>query len=905
MRILNPLSIQNSTLIYSEPKPITANSILVYRPDLYSNNTLSLFDFSSTSGNTGTIANDSWHEISYEPPKMFFDAFDDYIYTTTQYVNPQVFSLSFWYRTAFKDGKKIIGFENQRNSLSANYDRQCYVGTNGHLYFGVNDGGSGKYATYNVDTSDYMWRHVVATYSNVTKVMQLFINGQLFTTTSLVNGAEVNTGYWRIGSYKASGWTNGADGYFGGEISFPSIYHRVLTVDEIKQLFYANNYLFTSKQVKLGYTGGIQQFVIPENVYSIDIALAGAQGGDGSTGQTGGLGGNVFTKLSVTPGQSIYVSVGGCPGTSPTPKFGGGGLGRANGTTGGAGGGYTAIFNSITINQTNVMAIAGGGGGGAGNILSNGNYTGGAGAATGSSGSGTRGNEPANEVNLYGTNYGFGGTLTAGGAAGTAFDTNSIAPQAGSALQGGNGGFAAGYNGGAGGGGGYYGGGGSAAGGRASGGGGGGSSYSDSYAYYGETNVGDGYAVLSWFTQQPDYEPGFRYYKWRILETKTAGSITQASEFGFTQNNSLQRYDVNAITNPGGSNTPSSTEGCNKLMDYNLGTKWVDGSITTNLYTDVIFDYGVGQKRRYYGYTWATANDNAGRDPADWVVLGSNDDSTYYVLDVISGYTATSSRNVWTDLQTIDGGMRIASFSYTGSEQSWTSPDGVTDIWVLAAGAKGGNGSTGRPGGKGAVIYTKVSITPNTTYKIVVGGSTNSTTAVYGYGGNGGTNGDNTNNAGAGGGLSGIFTTSVTTANAIVVAGGGGSGGGNPTYGAGGAAGALSTGAGSIGGYSSSYPNVPGRGGTQSAAGVAGTPFDVQSVNPTAGSDVQGGNGGSTSNSGHNGGGAGGGGYYGGGGGAAGGTATGGGGGGASYSTGTVLYSSLNNTGDGYLTICY
>ena len=905
MRILNPLSIQTSTLIYSEPKPVTANSILVYNPSLYANNTLSLFDYSSTSGNTGTIANDGWHETSFEPPKIYFDGNDDFIYTTTQYVNPQVFSLSFWYRTPFKDGTKIIGFENQRNTLSSSYDRQCYIGTNGYLYFGVNDGGTSKYATYDVDTSDYMWRHVVATYSNVTKVMQIFINGQLYTSTSLVNSAETNTGYWRIGCYRTSGWTNGADGYFNGEITFPSIYHRVLSPDEIKQQFYANNYLFTSKQMKLRYTGNIQTFKVPDNVYVVDVALAGAQGGNGNGGQVGGLGGNIFTKLSVTPGQTIYVSVGGHPGTSQTPLLGGGGFGQANASIGGAGGGYTAILKSTTINQSNILAIAGGGGGGAGNPTANGNYTGGKGAANGSSGSGSNGNEPSSEVSSYGTNYGRGGSLTAGGIAGTAFDTNSIAPQAGSALQGGNGGFATIYNGGAGGGGGYYGGGGSAAGGRASGGGGGGSSYTDSYANYGVTNTGHGYAVISWFTQQPDYQNGFRYYKWRVTETKTAGSIVQASEFAFTQNNCLQRYDVNDITNPGGSSSPTATEGCNKLMDYNLGTKWVDGNLPSLTYSDVIFDYGTNQKRRYYGYSWATGNDIAGRDPDSWILMGSNDNSTYYVLDLVKDYGATATRQVWTDLQTIDGDMRTASFSYTGAEQTWTVPDGITDIWVLAAGAKGGDGTTGRPGGKGAVIYTKVTVTPNTTYKIVVGGNTNSTTALYGYGGNGGTNGNSLNNAGAGGGLSGIFITSVSTANALVVAGGGGSGGGQPTYGAGGAAGALSTGAGSLGGYSATYPNVPGKGATQSAAGAAGTPFDTNSVNPTAGNDIQGGNGGSTSNTGFSGGGAGGGGYYGGGGGAAGGDATGGGGGGASYSTGTIIYSSLNNTGDGYLTISY
>jgi hypothetical protein len=917
MKINNNTSIKldYSTLVYSEPKPITVNSILIYNPDLYKDSTGSFFDYSSVGGNTGTIDGNAIQTVvSYEPPLIKFNGSDNRVYTATSYANPQVFSLSFWYRTAFKNGKKIIGFENTQNNASAtSYDRNCYVGTNGYLYFGVNDSGTTKYATYSVDTSDYMWRHVVATYSNITQELRLYINGNLQSTTTGVAGAQNYTGWWRIGSYSQAGWTNGADGNFNGQISFPSVYNRLLSIDEIKQQFNSKNYLFASKQAKLGYIGYLQDFIVPPNVYKIDVMLAGAKGGDSPKGQTGGLGGNIFTQLSVTPGQVLKVVVGGYPGTSATPLYGGGGTAGTSGSgnfgAGGAGGGYTGIFNSSTLSQGNCIAIAGGGGGAAGVDPAQGTYTGGYGANNSSNnGNGQNGLEPSSAISAYGTNYGRGATQSAGGVAGTAFDTNSIAPTAGSALQGGNGGIAqlASHGGGAGGGGGYYGGGGSAAGGNAQGGGGGGSSYTPSYAYYGTGNSGHGFATISWYNQESStYNPGFRYYMWKVLATRSAGTGAQASEFIFTDNGSYQKQEIIAVTNPGGSNTPTAAEGCDNLVDWNFGTKWLDSNMAGNNYSNVIFDFGSQQKRRYGGYTWATANDFSSRDPIRWALMGSHDNVDYYVLDVQPNPSITTSRNVWLDANyPINGNFNLVKFDYTGSEQSWVCPDGITSIWVLAAGANGGtgDGGSGRPGGNGAVIYTKVNVVAGTTYKVVVGGDPGtSQTAVYGYAGDGGTA---TDIGAAGGGLTGMFVSSVTSANAVVVAGGGGGGGGHPTVSDGGDAGALNTGAGSRGQSSGSYPNVPGFGGTQSGAGNAGTPLDTNSVNPTNGNDISGGNGGSSATTNFNGGGGGGAGYYGGGGGAAGGDATGGGGGGASYSNSTVIYTSTN-TGDGYLLIQY
>jgi hypothetical protein len=915
MKINNAIKINYSTQIYGNPKPIKLNSILVYDPNVYKDSEGTFFDYSSVGGNTGTIDGSAIQTVvSYDPPLIKFNGSNNRVYTTTSYANPQVFSFSFWYRTAFKEGKKIIGFESSQNSTSpTNYDRTCYIGTNGYLYFGVNDGGTKKYAAYSVDTSDFMWRHVVATYSNVTQQMNLYVNGNLVATTTGVLAAQNYTGYWRIGAYKLSGWTNGADGYYSGQASFPSVYNRLLSADEIKQQFYSYNYLFASKQQKLDYNGAIQRFTVPPNVYEVDVMLAGAKGGDSPKGQSGGAGGNVFTKLSVTPGEILKVIVGGYPGTSSTPLLGGGGTAGTNGTgnfgPGGAGGGYTGIFKNASISQGNCLAIAGGGGGAAGIDPAQGTYTGGYGAnSTSDNGNGQNGLEPSTAITNYGANYGRGATQSAGGAAGSSFDSNSPEPTAGSALQGGNGGVGtnAAWGGGAGGGGGYYGGGGSAAGGNAQGGGGGGSSWSNSFAYYGNGNDGHGYATISWFIQpEVNYNPGFRYYMWKVLFVRSPGSGVQASEFIFTDNGSYQTQDINAVTNPGGSNTPTAAEGCDNLIDWNFGTKWLDSNMNSNGYSSVVFDFGSQQKRRYTGYTWATANDFSGRDPAVWALMGSHNNVDYYVLDVQRNPSVTTSRNVWlpTDFP-INGNFNLAKFSYTGSEQEWTCPDGITSIWVLAAGANGGtgDGGSGRPGGTGAVIYAKVNVVAGTTYKVVVGGDPGtSQTAVYGYAGNGGSA---TDVGAAGGGLTGMFASSVTPANAVVVAGGGGGGGGHPTVSDGGDAGVFSTGNGSDGQSGGSYPAVPGLGGTQSAAGAAGTPLDTNSVNPTNGNGVSGGNGGSSTTTNFNGGGGGGAGYYGGGGGAAGGDATGGGGGGASYSNSTVIYTSAN-TGNGYLLIQY
>jgi hypothetical protein len=226
-------------------------------------------------------------------------------------------------------------------------------------------------------------------------------------------------------------------------------------------------------------------------------------------------------------------------------------------------------------------------------------------------------------------------------------------------------------------------------------------------------------------------------------------------------------------------------------------------------------------------------------------------------------------------------------FSYTGSDQSFTVPSGIGCILVKAWGAGGaGNRSshyTEANGAGGGYATGNITTSEGTEYTVVVGGGgSQSISQVSGsYGGGSDVRGANSSIEGAGGGgLSGVFTgTSSMTFNttgqarAVLIAGGGGGGGLTGYHG--GAGGGTTGASGVAAGYGAAG------GGTQSAGGNAVTGTDGRnSGSGDNGSALKGGI------MGDEGGGGGGGGYYGGGGGrysGSGGSNTTGGGGGSGY----------------------
>lgn len=284
------------------------------------------------------------------------------------------------------------------------------------------------------------------------------------------------------------------------------------------------------------YTGDTYTWTVPTGVNSIQITLAGAQGGN-SGSSSGGKGGVDTGTASIAPGTTIYVVVGGQNG------FNGGGAAGVtiSGYTAGSGGGATDVrVGGSSLN--NRLMVAGGGGGAGRNTCSYqtggaGGYPGGLGglgdgrlgdSGTATAGGSVRGTstDSAGLGSCSSSGWGGGGGGQRGGGGGGGYGTstggtngscgtannhvNSTASTAALASQGGCFGF--GGNGGnynlngngGGGGGGYYGGG--AGGGNWGTGGGGGSSFIDSVTaatYANGVQSGNGYALIVYSLPSP------------------------------------------------------------------------------------------------------------------------------------------------------------------------------------------------------------------------------------------------------------------------------------------------------------------------------------------------------------------------------------------------------------------
>ena len=147
------------------------------------------------------------------------------------------------------------------------------------------------------------------------------------------------------------------------------------------------------------YTGSEQTFLVPGACAAVSIEVWGAEGNGGSGGATGGKGGHAAGDLTVTPGETLYLHVGG-----KGAAFNGGGSGGSSG--GGTGGGASDVRKGG--NGTGNRVIVAGGGGGGGGRGCNGNHLGGNGGY-GGGGTGGKGQDSPNGGGGFGGAPGSGG----------------------------------------------------------------------------------------------------------------------------------------------------------------------------------------------------------------------------------------------------------------------------------------------------------------------------------------------------------------------------------------------------------------------------------------------------------------------------------------------------------------
>ena len=329
-------------------------------------------------------------------------------------------------------------------------------------------------------------------------------------------------------------------------------------------------FLTAQTTTTFNYTGSMQTFVVPPCVNSITVDMSGAEGGgDASVFAPGGGGGRVQATLTVVPGQTLTIFIGGQGNLTGTPGYNGGGSGinGSGGTPGGGGGGASDIRIGGTL-LTDRVIVAGGGGGGTEN---GGASVGGAGGGL-IGGTGGLGGNPWGCTNLTAAT---GGTQGVGGLGGTSTSC---------AWNGSNGTFGVGGNTymvyrSAGGGGGWYGGGGAHNGCS----GGGGSSYTNGLSigvlHTQGFRTGNGIATITYTSSVPptpgvitgsssvcanatgNYSivsiPGATTYTWTVPNGSTINSGQGTTSINLTAGNTSGNISV-TVTVPCGTSLPST-----------------------------------------------------------------------------------------------------------------------------------------------------------------------------------------------------------------------------------------------------------------------------------------------------------------------------------------------------------
>jgi hypothetical protein len=209
----------------------------------------------SAGGNTGSIhGTPSW--VSGQiGTALTFDGSTSYISTTTQFTNPNPFSLELWFKTNTVQGGRLIGFGDAVSGASTNADRQVYMTNSGQLIFGVKPGAQ-QTLTSAASYNDNAWHHLAATLG--ASGLQFYVDGVSVGTNAGVTTAQNYAGYWRIGYDSLAGWPSApTSNYFAGSIDEVKIYNRALNSTEVLNEYNAGSAGLVSAQTIPQITSGV------------------------------------------------------------------------------------------------------------------------------------------------------------------------------------------------------------------------------------------------------------------------------------------------------------------------------------------------------------------------------------------------------------------------------------------------------------------------------------------------------------------------------------------------------------------------------------------------------------------------------------------------------------------------
>jgi uncharacterized delta-60 repeat protein len=528
------------------------------------------------------------------------------------------------------------------------------------------------------------------------------------------------------------------------------------------------------------YSTSIQYFTVPESVYSLTITLTGGSGGfggaDGQTGGTVGYIGKVTGTISVRPGDTITIAIGGGGvngqtgvntigsgsqgGWNPIAAAAGnsayngatGGVAGPTGTSGDGGGGGAATV--VHISGHGYYIAAGGGGSGGGNNVSKIDGTVQASYPNGISGENRT--QTSNGTLLYGRNpatpgSGIDGGGSGGGgggfAGGTATDPQKIS----------NSSEVYGY---------------------------GASAGSNAISNSGDTGV------TASFVSSTSASSGCHY-----------GSGNTAVSTGWSNYGCGADGSVSIVYAP--TPTLSQTDQNNaSVQSTEVGTVYlVNETVSVSSLTDIT--NAPSNLKTSVAITTANSPTNislSGLSPGTYVAYAYSSASS----SLSSASRTTVAAGGMCTFTTASGLVFSNAYrlgycfvTFTSGSGSWTVPSGVTNVSLLAVGGGGGGGENGASGGGGGALQDI------SNYRVTSGGTVS---VAVGAGGIGGSTSGSSSAAGSSGSVSSFGTVSAN-----------GGGGGNTTGGSGGVGGVGGSGGTSSGGVGGAGARSVGA--TPSAAG--------------------------------------------------------------------------------------
>ena len=146
----------------------------------------------------------------------------------------------------------------------------------------------------------------------------------------------------------------------------------------------------------------------------------------------------------------------------------------------------------------------------------------------------------------------------------------------------------------------------------------------------------------------------YKYYKWSISATmRVNDGFVQASEFRFQYDGADTDMSSVAISLLNGHTSPSSEQAIN-LKDGSFWTKFLDLNFDSGG-TEVLFEFP--SSIAFNGYRWATANDEDSRDPKNWIIYGSNDNTNWVTLHTVTNFNSTTNRQTFNTPLTYTNGI--------------------------------------------------------------------------------------------------------------------------------------------------------------------------------------------------------------------------------------------------------